>query len=93
MAINIRTHAADILEYWQDGRHYADSLVNRWQREEELSSEDRNLLNALVLGVIRNQSLLDYFISELREGKIDMELRNVLRIGIFQILFLSLIHI
>ena len=90
MAINIRTHAADILEYWQDGRHYADSLVNRWQREEELSSEDRNLLNALVLGVIRNQSLLDYFISELREGKIDMELRNVLRIGIFQILFMGI---
>ncbi|MGJ8654963.1 MAG: 16S rRNA (cytosine(967)-C(5))-methyltransferase RsmB [Akkermansiaceae bacterium] len=90
MAINIRTHAADILEYWQEGKDYADSLVNRWQREEELSPEDRNLLNALVLGVIRNQSLLDHFISQLREGKIDMELRNVLRIGIFQILFMGI---
>ncbi|MFT6793495.1 MAG: 16S rRNA (cytosine967-C5)-methyltransferase [Rubritalea sp.] len=89
MAINIRTHAADILEYWQDGRHYADSLINRWKREEELSPEDRNLLNALVIGVIRNQSLLDHFIAQLREGKIDMELRNVLRIGIFQILFMG----
>ena len=49
VAINIRTHAADILEYWQEGKDYADSLVNRWQREEELSQEDRNLLNALVL--------------------------------------------
>ncbi len=90
MAINIRTHAADILDYWQEGKDYADSLVNRWQREEELSQEDRNLLNALVLGVIRNQSLLDHFISKLREGKIDMELRNVLRIGIFQILFMGI---
>ena len=90
MAINIRTHAADILEYWQEGKHYADSLINRWQREEELSSEDRNLLNALVIGVIRNQSLLDHFISQLRDGKIDMELRNVLRIGIFQILFMGI---
>lgn len=90
MAINIRTHAADILEYWQEGKDYADSLINRWQREEELSPEDRNLLNALVLGVIRNQSLLDHFISQLREGKIDMELRNVLRIGIFQILFMGI---
>ncbi|MFT5905904.1 MAG: 16S rRNA (cytosine967-C5)-methyltransferase, partial [Cryomorphaceae bacterium] len=89
MAINIRTHAADILEYWQEGRHYADSLINRWKREEELSPEDRNLLNALVIGVIRNQSLLDHFITQLREGKIDMELRNVLRIGIFQILFMG----
>ncbi len=89
MAINVRTHAADILEYWLEGRHYADSLVNRWQREEELSNEDRNLLNALVLGVIRNQSLLDHFIAHLRDGKCDMELRNVLRVGIFQILFMG----
>ena len=89
MAINVRTHAADILEYWQEGRHYADSLINRWQREEQLSNEDRNLLNALVLGVIRNQSLLDHFISQLRDGKCDMELRNVLRIGIFQIIFMG----
>jgi len=89
MAINIRTHAADILEYWLEGRHYADSLINRWQREEQLSNEDRNLLNALVLGVIRNQSLLDHFIAQLRDGKCDMELRNVLRIGIFQILFMG----
>jgi 16S rRNA (cytosine967-C5)-methyltransferase len=90
VAINTRTHAADILEYWQEGKDYADSLINRWQREEELSPEDRNLLNALVLGVIRNQSLLDHFISQLRDGKIDMELRNVLRIGIFQILFMGI---
>jgi 16S rRNA (cytosine967-C5)-methyltransferase len=90
MAINIRTHAADILEYWQEGKDYADSLIARWTREEELSPEDRNLLNALVIGVIRNQSLLDYFIIQMREGKIDMELRNVLRIGIFQILFMGI---
>ncbi len=90
MAINIRTHAADILEYWQEGKDYADSLIARWTREEELSPEDRNLLNALVIGVIRNQSLLDHFITQLREGKIDMELRNVLRVGIFQILFMGI---
>lgn len=90
MAINIRTHATDIIEYWQEGRHYADSLISRWHKQEELSSEDRNLLNALVLGVIRNQSLLDHFINKLRDGKVDMELRNVLRIGIFQILFMGI---
>lgn len=90
MAINIRTHATDALCEWQEGRLYADSLVKRYARIEKLSPEDRNLLNALVVGVIRHQSLLDHYISILREGKIDLEVRNVLRVGIFQILFMGI---
>lgn len=90
MAINIRTHAADALLDWQEGRHYADSLVNRYAKDQGISPEDRNLLNAIVIGVIRNQSLLDHYISILREGKIDSEVRTVLRIGLFQVLFMGI---
>lgn len=90
MAINIRTHATDALCEWQEGYLYADSLVKRYARIEKLSPEDRNLLNALVIGVIRHQRLLDHYISILREGKIDLEVRNVLRVGIFQILFMGI---
>ncbi len=90
MAFNIRTHAADALLDWQEGTLYADSLVNRYAKDHSVSPEDRNLLNAIVIGVIRNQSLLDHYISILREGKIDSEVRTVLRIGIFQVLFMGI---
>ncbi len=90
MAFNIRTHAADALLDWQQGRDYADSLVNRYAKDHEISSEDRNLLNAIVIGVIRNQSILDHYISILREGKIDSEVRTVLRVGLFQVLFMGI---
>jgi len=89
MAVNIRTHAIDALLDWQEGRHYADSLVNRYARDQELSQEDRNLLNAIVVGVIRNQSLLDHYVAILREGKIDSEVRTALRVGIYQVLFMG----
>ncbi len=90
MAINIRTHAVDALLDWQEGRHYADSLVHRYARDYKISPEDRNLLNAIVVGVIRNQSLLDHYVAILREGKIDNEVRNVLRVGIYQVLFMGI---
>lgn len=90
MAINTRTHAVEALLDWQEGKHYADSLVHRYARDNELSPEDRNLLNAIVVGVIRNQSLLDHYISILREGKIDSEVRTILRVGIYQVLFMGI---
>ena len=89
MAVNIRTHAIDALLDWQEGRHYADSLVHRYTRDQELKQEDRNLLNAIVVGVIRNQSLLDHYVAILREGKIDNEVRTALRVGIYQVLFMG----
>ena len=90
MAFNVRTYAADALIDWQQGKHYADSLVKRYTRDYSLSHEDRNLLNAIVVGVIRNQSLLDHYISILREGKIDTEVRTVLRVGLYQLLFMGI---
>src|SRR5690606_21952683 len=56
----------------------------------QLSPADRNLLNAIVLGVIRHRRLLDHWIGTLRKGKLDHETRDILRVGLCQLLILNL---
>lgn len=90
MITNIRRMAAEALLDWEDGHTYAETLVDSAARTYEISKEDRNLLNALIIGVIRNQRLLDHWIAQLRDGEIDMEVRSHLRVGLFQLLVMGL---
>jgi 16S rRNA (cytosine967-C5)-methyltransferase len=48
------------------------------------------LLNAIVLGVLRHRRLLDHWIGKLRKGKLDHETRDILRVGLCQLLILNL---
>jgi 16S rRNA (cytosine967-C5)-methyltransferase len=57
-----------------------------------LSRKDRALIHALVYGVLRWQGRLDWIIayfSKTRLDKIDFEVLNILRLGLFQIIYLS----
>jgi len=90
MITNIRRIAAEALEEWEDGHIYAESLVDNSARAYEISREDRNLLNALIIGVVRNRRLLDHWIGQLREGEIDIQVRCHLRVGLFQLLIMGL---
>ncbi|MFC4995384.1 16S rRNA (cytosine(967)-C(5))-methyltransferase RsmB [Rubritalea tangerina] len=90
MSINIRRLASEALEEWEEGFVYAETLVDSASRHYKVSREDRNLLNALLLGCIRNKRLLDFWISQLRDGKIDMQVRCHLRVGLFQLYLMGL---
>lgn len=88
--INVRRLAAEALEIWHDGHIYAESLVDKAARDHDLSREDRNLLNALIVGPIRNQRLLDHWILQLRSEAIDLQVRCHLQVGLFQLLVMGL---
>jgi len=85
-----RRAAVSILRAWSKGHVYADGLIERHASRNSLSSADRALLNAIVLGVLRNLRLLDHWIAELRKGKLDDETRDILRVGLCQLLILRL---
>jgi 16S rRNA (cytosine967-C5)-methyltransferase len=87
---NIRRAAHAALHSWGNGHDYAETLVERHAQRYQLSSPDRNLLHAIIFGVLRNRRLLDHFISKLRQGKLDHDARDLLRIGLFQILILNI---
>ena len=85
-----RRAAVSILRAWSKGHVYADGLIERHASRNGLSSADRALLNAIVLGVLRNLRLLDHWIAGLRKGKLDDETRDILRVGLCQLLILEL---
>lgn len=87
---NVRQAAHAALRAWSRGHDYADTLVERHSSRYQLSTPDRHLLHAIVFGVLRNRLLLDHFITAMRKGKLDHETRDLLRIGIYQILFLQI---
>ncbi|GAA5481083.1 transcription antitermination factor NusB [Haloferula sargassicola] len=85
-----RRAAVSILRAWAKGHAYAESLIERHASRNELSAPDRALLNAIVLGVLRHRRLLDEWIGHLRKGKLDHETRDILRVGLCQLLILQL---
>lgn len=87
---NIRRAAISILRAWSKGHVYAETLIDKHARKNKLSPSDRGLLNAIILAVLRNRRLLDFYIGQLRKGQLDHETRDILRVGLAQILILGI---
>lgn len=87
-----RELAAEILCKVETRKAYADLLLDRALKQSVLSPRDRALLTELVYGTLRWRSRLDWHLSrDLHRSltKTDPYLRNVLRLALFQILFLD----
>ncbi len=83
-----RTAAFDVLLRVETEQAFTSNLLPAY--EKTLSNVDRALCHELVLGVLRRQIWLDRVIDGLAGGKrLDPEVRISLRLGIYQIQFLS----
>jgi len=85
-----RQRAYDILLRVETERAYASPLIAAC--DSELSREDRALAQEIVLGVLRFQSSLDYFIERYCERPIkrmDVPVLTALRIGLYQLRYLA----
>lgn len=87
---HVRQAAVSALRAWAKGHDYAESLVERHAQRRMLSPQDRALLQAILFGVLRHRRLLDHWIGKLRQGKLDAETRDVLRVGLCQLLILQI---
>src|SRR5580658_6197064 len=86
-----RKAAFDVLLAVERGHSHSDDLL-RGKAVNALSSADRNLATALVLGVIRWQIRLDHQLQSLLKrsnAKLDPEIRIALRLGAIQILHMD----
>ena len=84
-----RRAAFAILRRVEDGA-FASVLLTA--KEESLSPADRALTHELVLGVLRNQLWLDRLAdhySNRKSEQLDIEVRLILRLGLYQLRFLS----
>lgn len=87
---HVRQAAVSALHAWARGQDYAESLVERHAQRRQLSSADRALLQAILYAVLRHRRLLDHWITTLRQGHLDPETRDILRVGLAQILLLGI---
>lgn len=88
--VNPREVALKVIEKVEKGS-YSNLELNA-QFKKDLSEQDKNLATELVYGVIKNRIRIDYIISKVSNisvGKLDNIVLNILRIGVYQILFLD----
>ena len=77
------------LELWQTQGQRADTILNEVLAAETSGSSDRAFTVELFYGVLRNLALLDFWIDCLRPAHVDADVRDVLRLGLYQLLILG----
>jgi 16S rRNA (cytosine967-C5)-methyltransferase len=83
-----RAASFDILLRIERERAFSSVLLPLYA--ERLSPADRSLCHELVLGTLRRQIKLDRILDALASGKkLDVEVRIALRLGLYQLLFLT----
>ena len=85
-----RELALAALREWRAGETFADAILARWLRSSELIDADRAFATELFYGVIRNFALLDFWIASLRPLNLDLDARDILRLGLYQLFVLKI---
>ena len=62
-----------------------DSIVRKYA----LDSRDAALARRMFYGVLRNMALCDFYIAAFAKGKLEPKVRDVLRLGVYQLLFMD----
>ncbi len=89
--MSVRKTALDILTKWERSGQYSNIALDSALKKNELSAQDRGLLTTLCYGVIEKKITLDYIIDSLSRtpDKVDADVRNILRMGLYQLIFLD----
>lgn len=92
MADNTRKAAVDILFNFSKNRAPVSDEINKFRMSSDMDTRDIRLVNELVNGTLRNLEYIDYVISRfstLKLNKISTYVLSVLRISVYQILFMD----
>ncbi len=89
---NAREIALKIIQKTTEQHGYPNVLLNHAFKRAEFSAEDKALTVRLVYGVLENKLYLDWVIkrySRLKSGKTSAWVYNILRMSVFQLLFMD----
>jgi len=87
-----RGTAVKILNRVERTDSYLDKLLDTELKAQDLSDVDKGLLNEIVHGVLRWQNRLDWVLNGFSHGnfaKSEINIKNTLRVALYQILFLD----
>jgi 16S rRNA (cytosine967-C5)-methyltransferase len=89
---NTRKISFQILKEINENGQISDKVINDNLKSKGLDKRDENLIRKIVYGCLENEILLDYYIeklSSMKFSKIDNEILIIIRIGLYQIIFLD----
>jgi 16S rRNA (cytosine967-C5)-methyltransferase len=84
-----RETALAALRLWRREKHFADSIISGLFATADLGVSDRAFALELFYGVLRNLTLLDFWIGCLRTSRIESNVRDILRLGLYQVFLLN----
>lgn len=87
--LSARQTALAALQRWRRQKRFADSVASNLLTECNFSSHDRGFFLELFYGVLRNLTLLDFWIGCLRSSHIGNDVRDILRLGLYQLFLLK----
>ena len=87
--LSARRIALKALCTWQKGNRFADSIISQSLEDADLTRPDRAFALELFYGVLRNLTLLDFWIGCVRASRIDDNVRDMLRLGLYQLFLLE----
>jgi len=77
------------LHEWRTGDRFADAILAQLLRSSDLTAQDRAFTTELFYGILRNLTLLDFWIGSLRSQHLEQSARDLLRLGIYQLFLLE----
>ena len=86
---NARQAALETLVRCRRDGAWSGAAIDSCIRKYELSRRDAALAARLCLGVLQNSSLCDFYLDSYCTGRLEPKLRDILRMGVYQILFLD----
>lgn len=90
--MNSREIAYKVLLDIEKNKNYSNMAINKHFKDKNLSSQDRGLATEIIYGVIENKYYIDYMIdklSKVKTNKMEIYVKTLLRMGIYQIIFLN----
>jgi 16S rRNA (cytosine967-C5)-methyltransferase len=87
--LSARRIALTALRLWRKERRFADSIISELLAKTELTPSDCAFALELFYGVLRNLTLLDFWIGCLRASRVESDVRDILRLGLYQLSLLK----
>src|SRR5437870_8283544 len=84
-----RQIALAALRLWRREKRFADAITSQLLARADLTLSDRSFALELFYGVLRNLTLLDFWIGCLRGSRIQTHVRDILRLGLYQVFLLK----
>lgn len=76
----------------EKNKNYSNMAINKHFKDVKMSNQDRGLATEIIYGVIENKYYIDYMIdklSKVKTNKMEIYVKTLLRMGIYQIMFLN----